>query len=100
MSVAEIYDEIEGYSSEVIFQFVKKMLKDEEIGTISIPSSIEDIERARDICKTIENSKNGRISGAQDYRLKMLFAEGICCYYSVKSVDDIRNLYKDIQINL
>lgn len=97
MSVGEIYDCISMCSSETILKCVKKMLKDHELGIISIPSSIADIEKVKSICQTIENSKRKKISGPQDYCIKFLFAEGICCYYDIKCKDDVRNAYMDMQ---
>ena len=97
MSVGEIYDCISMCSSETVFRCVKKMLNDDKLGIITIPSSRYDIEKVSSICETIEKSDRKKITGPQDYCIKFLFAEGIGCYYDINSEDDVRNAYMDMQ---
>lgn len=97
MSVGEIFDCISMCSPEVVLRCVKKMLEDDELGIISIPSSIAEIEKVKSICKTIDNSKKKKISGPQDYCIKFLFAEGIGCYYDINCKEDVKKAYRDMQ---
>ncbi len=97
MSVGEIYDCISMCIPSVVFRCVKKMLQDEQQGIIMIPSSRADIEKVRNICDSIEQSRRKKISSSQDYCIKFLFAECIICYYDINNKEDVINAYRDLQ---